>query len=513
MKLHPTLLFLLSAALGFPAGARAANYYWDATPDGGSTLNYGSGTISSSAANWWPASGADYVGWTNSLTDSMNIGNGSAVNGRTYESSAGLPAFTLTLGGAITAQQVLMSGALNSGNPVTISNGANAANTLTLANSGNVGNNSATSVLIIDAQILGGGANGIGKINGGTVIFAQNNAYTGATTLSGQTGAGNGGVLQIGNGGTTGSLGTGNVTFSLNGAQTAASTLRFHRSDAVTVNNAMNILSANGVGGIVQHSGGDTLTLGGNVVLGTTGAAASAVLTYDITNTSRLTDAQVNGNISGIGGVAKTGQGRLVFNGSNTYSGATHVNAGSLVVNGFNGSSAVTVGNAAEVSGLGTVGALTVQSGGTVTPGDGTGILRSGAFSLASGGTFAVSLFGDAGTPVAGTNYTQLSTTGAVSLAGNFSLTLDGGYVHNDGALFFILENDVSDAIVGTFAGLANNAIVTIGGNDFQIGYFGDSTTNSFTGSNDVVLMAVPEPSVPLLGALALGVFAARRRR
>jgi fibronectin-binding autotransporter adhesin len=514
MKLrHPSLLILLAAAVASSPNVRAANFYWDATPDGSSTLNYGSGTISTSAANWWPASGAAYVGWTNSLTDSINIGNGATVNGKTYESSAGVPAFTLTLGGAISAQQVLVSGALNSGNPVTISNGGNAANTLTLANSGNVGNNSATSTLIIDAQILGGGANGIGKINGGTVIFAQNNSYAGATAISGQTGASNGGVLQIGNGGTAGSLGTGGVTFSLNGAQTAASTICFSRSDAITVNNSMNILSANGVGGIVQHSGGNTLTLGGNVVLGTTGAAVNSVLTYDIINTAQAVDAQVTGNISGIGSVAKTGLGRLVFGGSNSYSGGTSVNAGTLVVNGFNGNSAFTIGNAAELAGAGTVGALTVQNGATLTPGNGAGILRSGAFSLASSGTYAISLQGDAVFPVAGTNYTQLSVTGSVSLSGDFSLTLDGGYVHNDGALYFVLENDLSDAITGAFNGLANNAIVTVGGNEFQLSYFGDSATNSFTGGNDVVLMAVPEPSVMVLGAAALGLMVVRRRR
>jgi autotransporter-associated beta strand protein len=319
--------------------------------------------------------------------------------------------------------------------------------------------------------------------------------------------------LQIGSGGTTGSLGTGGVTFSLNGAQTAASTLRFNRSDAVTVNNSMSILSANGVGGTVQHSGSNTLTLGGNVVLGSSGSAAASVLTYDIANTAQVVDAQVSGNISGIGGVAKSGQGRLVFSGSNSYSGATNVSAGSLVVNGFNGNSAFTVGNTAGLSGVGTVGSLAVQSGATLTPGDGTGILRSGSFTLAAGGTFAISLLGNAVSPVAGTDYTQLSATGSVSLSGDFSLTLNGGYVHNAGAMYFVVENDLSDAISGTFNGLANNAVFTVGGNDFQISYFGNSTTNSFTGGNDVVLMAVPEPSAFLLGIVSLAGLAFMRRR
>jgi len=506
-------LATLAAALAWQAPLRAANYYWDATPDASATLDYGSGTISTTDLNWWPTSGSSYVGWTNSLTDSMNIGGSGSLNGKTYTGGTTAAAFTLTLSGSISAQQFLVSGALNSGNPVTISDGGNSANTLTLANSGNIGNNSATSNLIVDAQILGGGANGIGKINGGTVILAKNNSYTGATTISGQTGAGNGGVLQIGNGGTAGSLGTGSVTFSLNGSQTAASTLRFNRSDALTVSNAMTILSANGVGGVVEQAGGNTLTLSGNVTLGTSGSAATSVLTYKIADTAQAVDTEVSGRITGIGGVAKTGAGTLVMSGSNTYTGATTVTAGTLLVNGFAGSTATTIGSGATVSGTGTLGSVTVQSGGILFAGSGLGILSSGAATLQSGAAFAAQLAGNTAMPVAGTNFSQLSVTGAISLDGTLSLTLDGNYVQNQGALYFLMLNDGADAISGTFSGLANGSTFAVGGSQFQISYFGDSATSSFTGGNDLVIMAVPEPSTVALACAASTLMALRLRR
>ena len=54
----------------------------------------------------------------------------------------------------------------------------------------------------------------------GTTILAANNTYTGTTTIAA-------GTLQVGNGGTLGSLGTGAVV--------NAGVLRFNRSNTLTV--------------------------------------------------------------------------------------------------------------------------------------------------------------------------------------------------------------------------------------------------------------------------------------
>jgi fibronectin-binding autotransporter adhesin len=88
-----------------------------------------------------------------------------------------------------------------------------------------------------------GGSIGLNKTTSGTVILTGANSYTGVTTVSA-------GILQIGSGGTTGTLGTGTVTDN--------SLIVFNRSDSPTVSNAIS-----GSGSITQ-AGAGTLTLTGN---------------------------------------------------------------------------------------------------------------------------------------------------------------------------------------------------------------------------------------------------------
>jgi outer membrane autotransporter protein len=70
----------------------------------------------------------------------------------------------------------------------------------------------------------------------GTTILTENNTYSGTTTISN-------GVLQVGNGGATGSLGTSNVY--------DYGTLVFNRSNSIVVNNTIS-----GTGGVVQAGTG-----------------------------------------------------------------------------------------------------------------------------------------------------------------------------------------------------------------------------------------------------------------
>ena len=85
----------------------------------------------------------------------------------------------------------------------------------------------------------------LNKTGSGTLVLAASNSYTGSTTVSG-------GTLQIGNGGTTGNLGTATDGIAIsNGA-----TLAFNRSD----NYGGNFTRTLSGGGGVTVSGG-TLTL------------------------------------------------------------------------------------------------------------------------------------------------------------------------------------------------------------------------------------------------------------
>jgi len=133
------------------------------------------------------------------------------------------------------------------------------------------------------------------------------------------------------------------------------------------------------------------------------------------------------------------------------------------------GSNVVTSGG--SLDGIGTVGAIT-GSGGTLGPGDpeGPGALTSlGNVALASSETFSVRLNGTS----AGTGYDQLNGTGAVNLnsdggAGS-TLAVSVGFASQVGDTFTILT--ATAGITGTFQGLAEGAIFTIAGMNFQITY------------------------------------------
>ncbi|TAE93305.1 MAG: hypothetical protein EAZ81_00405, partial [Verrucomicrobia bacterium] len=87
-----------------------------------------------------------------------------------------------------------------------------------------------------------------------------------------------------------------------------------------------------------------------------------------------------------------------------------------------------------------------------------------------------------------------------------------GSYQLND--MIFLILNDSTDAVTGTFNGLAQNGFVTsYGGWDWVISYNADSTTSSFTGGNDVALRAIPETSTTLLGGLGALALLRRRRK
>ena len=101
----------------------------------------------------------------------------------------------------------------------------------------------------------------------------------------------------------------------------------------------------------------------------------------------------------------------------------------------------------------------------------------SGNASFASGSTFSVELNGT----TVGTQYDQLDVTGTVNLGGS-TLSVATGFTAAPGDRFTIINNDGSDAVVGTFAGLAEGATFTAGSNTFRISYVGG------TNNNDVVL-------------------------
>jgi fibronectin-binding autotransporter adhesin len=188
-------------------------------------------------------------------------------------------------------------------------------------------------------------------------------------------------------------------------------------------------------------------------------------------------DGSFGGSIGGTAsaGLTKIGTGELTLTGTNTYPGPTTINAGKLLINGSQIASAVTVNTNGTLGGSGFIGPVTVKSG-KISPGNSPGLLSSGSASFLSNSILEVELNG----LLAGTNCDQLNVGGTVNLGG-VTLNASLGFASAESNQFVIIKNDGADAVTGSFAGLAEGALLMIGGAQFRISYVGGT-------GNDVVL-------------------------
>ncbi len=232
----------------------------------------------------------------------------------------------------------------------------------------------------IEAELTG--SKGLNKTDYGMLILTGANRYTGGTTVTG-------GILQVGNGGTTGSIdGNVNLTSDVHGH----GTLAFYRQDPTSfagdISGVGNVVQKGG--GIITFSGNNTYS-GGLTVEQGTAKAGIADNAFGSGNVSIKGDAKLDldgfnetvgnligeqsgdgditlgsgtltlnqnlhgdfsGSISGTGGITKNGDGDLILYGQNHYSGTTTVNKGDLVqgaVGGFSAASAFAVVNGASI--------------------------------------------------------------------------------------------------------------------------------------------------------------------
>jgi PEP-CTERM motif len=99
----------------------------------------------------------------------------------------------------------------------------------------------------------------------------------------------------------------------------------------------------------------------------------------------------------------------------------------------------------------------------------------------------------------AGSEHDRLTIQGQVSLNGLLDVQLLSAFQPSAGDVFTIIDNLSSNSINGTFTGLQEGAYFVSGGQLWNITYQGGT-------GNDVMLMAVPEPSTwALLGVTGLG--------
>jgi len=286
--------------------------------------------------------------------------------------------------------------------------------------------NVAAGTLTINGGISGAG--GLTKSGNGALVLPSANSYMGITTVSA-------GVLDVQ---TPAALGN-NASITV----AAAGTLQIDGA-GLDFNKTLNL------------SGTFANVNGSNIWSGkiSTRAATSTV------NVGAGHSLTLSGIVSGLGGltVNKSGSGTLILTNTNTYTGGTKVNGGML-------------------SGSGKIGTLSVNSGAILAPSSTTTqILKSGNVAFSAGSTFSVTLNG----ATAGAEYDQLSVTGRVNLAGA-ALNVSLGFTPAIGSAFTLIQNDGTDVVLGTFAGLPQGANLLLNGMTFQISYVGGT-------GNDVML-------------------------
>ncbi|WP_237442328.1 autotransporter-associated beta strand repeat-containing protein [Saccharibacter sp. EH60] len=354
------------------------NSYSGPTAINAGTLQLGNGGTSGSIAS---QAITDNGALTVNRSDDVTLG--AVVSGKGALNQNGSGTTTLTGNNSYSGPTAINKGTLQLGNGGTSGSIASQAitdnGTLTLNRS--------------DDVTLGGAISGTGVLNqngSGTTTLTGNSTYSGPTTI-------NKGTLQLGNGGTSGSIASQAITD--NG------TLTVNRSDDVTLGAAIS-----GTGGLNQNGSGTTTLTGNNSYSGPTainkgtlqlgnGGTSGSIASQAITDNGTLVvnrrdDVTLGQTISGTGGLSQNGSGTTILTGANSYNGPTAVNAGTLQIDGQQGEAKgpTTVASQAALAGNGLLGgAVTVNDGGILSPGDGerkTGTLRiNGDLNLAQGST------------------------------------------------------------------------------------------------------------------------------
>ncbi len=368
------------------------------------------------------------------------------------------------------------------------------ANTLTV--NGNIANGGflltvtgAGNTVFGGAGVLSGGG-GLTKTGAGTLTLEGTaaNTYSGPTTVNGTL------RLNKQTAGTTavpGSLAINGLNAILPAVVTLLIDNQIANASSISIN-AFGTLALNNrnetVGALTMFGGDITtgtglLTLNGNITAtsaSTTGPAeisgnlslGGVNRTFTINDGTNNIDMLISAVISSgpetspgfPAGLLKSGPGTLHLTGNNTYP-RTDINAGRLIVDGNQASGlglnrGTFVNSGATLSGVGTLQPLSVNSGGTVNPGSGgIGLLTSqGNLSLAAGSVFAAQVI-----PIFNAPPDRLAVVGTVNINGA-TLQVQPTFLPSTtpGATFRIIENDGTDAVVGTFLNLPENATFAV---------------------------------------------------
>ncbi len=419
------------------------------------------------------------------------------------------------------------------------------------------------------ASNIGSGSNAASNLilNRGTLRFTG----TGADTDR---------LFTIGNGGATiENNGTGELNFTNIGQNVSTDTVSINLlASPATFGNGANIIILSNAGGANTANLAVGMTMSGaNIADGTiitaildggriqisnptTGVSTQSAYTFGALDRTLTLSGSNGGNNSIAGGLVdsasktlgltKAGTGKWVLNGTNTYTGATTVNAGTLVIGQtgrISNSSAVTInggGNFAYNSSEARTGAITLAGNGvsrailsgtgvinvavvldnigdTLSPGNSPGVRAFGVSQSWESFTYEWETNNFTGS-LAGTDFDQIAITGGLTLTGG-----DGDYVLDLISLTALnVRGDVGNFAEGEFSW--NILTTTTGITGFDANNWTILTSN-FTSNpawegmwslsqsgNNLVLSysAVPEPGTyaMVLGGLGLLALAHRRR-
>lgn len=440
------------------------------SPNNSSTLSYaGPITLTSNGGSislrqWWDGSARSFAIGGGIYGDGGLIvaapGGASTLTLAGYNSYAGGTVITNSSTLLLSGDEVLPSiGTVSLANSAKLDLGGNSQSLGGLAGSGSVINSTGYLALNVadavstsfDGVISGGGMLFTAGI--GTQTLSGKNSYSGGTVLAG-------GTLQLTNGGTLGDV-----------------------TQMIVVD------------GSILDLGGGTLTSGDYSHY--SGTLTNGTL---IASNYNMGSGVIGAVLSGGAGLSQNGGGITVLSSSNDYFGETVINSGILQVDGsLIGNGTVTVNAGGTLAGLGSLGNVTVNDGGYLSPSAGGSLSVLTAASLvlsnAANTTLQVNAPG-----VAGTGYDQIAINGGSltyggdmvlvndslndSLTNTFAIQLFKGYGAQSGDFNSVTLNGY---ILGTGSSLSNNAgIWSWSDPNTGVTYSFNKATGAFIGWNPV---------------------------